>query len=431
MTPEPTGPRPARLRRSSRIRTAVLVVAALCVSAGGFTAFWQIPLSIRWDEVEAWVAEHESALAPAPIERPVLFGEVFAEDAAPHYARAEELARPIVNARDRDLVDVWAERGIGTKTHDAETRAHHDELLASLAPALAALRRGAHCATYTPPAIDLEPSVENGQIANLLVGRWLANACCIEAAACLSAGDDLGAVAWTLDAASYGSDVARRVALIDQMIGNALVAIPTAEFWTDERLAELDATALDRLADGLEALDARHALTPRLEAELVYFARVVMDPDEHVELLPEAFTAEGVVPWMQRLFPRLLAVHAVEEMRGSFERIEALREEQWPMRQKILELETTRLRKSDNPLLQVTTATLSMESGLRTVAAKLRMLRIAVDLHRGSTPPRIDDPFGTDALRVEVENGRFLVASSGGDRSEHLTRTVTARPSPR
>jgi hypothetical protein len=58
----------------------------------------------------------------------------------------------------------------------------------------------------------------------------------------------------------------------------------------------------------------------------------------------------------------------------------------------------------------------------------VRMLRIAVDLHRGRQPEPLDDPFGSGSLEVVESGGGVSVQSAGTTHGRRPLRREVSVP---
>lgn len=216
----------------------------------------------RWEraqaELKARALEWEST---TPFERAPLWGEPERGSAWNSYHLAiQEVARTVSEEERRALplcFNTGASRR-GKPRTEAEldlARIAIDEL----EPALALVREGAHRSDSRPSIDwDLGPS---HPIMNLLWARDLVNAATAQTHLTLSTGtaiDDRG----LLDALQFATDMfTTRPALIERMIGCALLGIVTTQAYDDRVLDALTPDQLRRLEAALAACDARFAAT--------------------------------------------------------------------------------------------------------------------------------------------------------------------------
>lgn len=365
-------PTTRRLLTVAAIGTTLLLVGAAAVPFRRDAA---------WQAMQTEVATLRAAVAARPSQRPVLWGEGTAGDAFAHYDRACELSRSLQSTDG----NVWIKTSLASGEQVATERAG---LRTRWQPVLAALRAGAQSTHVTPsiPGADgLEP-----RIANLLDCRWVANLAVFEARALQHEGRNEDAVRRTLDAASLGADLARRGTLIDQMIGCAILSIGTDGAWTDAALAALDRGALDLLADGLQRLDTDLPLTLDDGAELLHVAWHMQNAPDDAEWLPSNAAA-----WRFGFSTRWMLADAFRLQLARSRRLAATTGAPWQERAAQLEHELATATASGNALMAVCLPNLgAAEGNWREQRARIRLLCMAVDLHRGIDPPPLTDPIG-------------------------------------
>ena len=66
----------------------------------------------------------------------------------------------------------------------------------------------------------------------------------------------------------------------------------------------------------------------------------------------------------------------------------------------------------------------NMELSLRDASARLRMLRMAVDVHLGRDPSALRDPLGDGPFAVARVDGGVRIASAGSTENRKLERFV-------
>jgi hypothetical protein len=286
-------------------------------------------------------------------------------------------------------------------------------------PALAALRAAAHCTDARPPRPA--PTQPGHGILNLLTVRWLVNMAVLESRACRLAGDHAEAVAWSLDAAAMAADLTRDGLLINQMIAIAAVQIATVEAWPEHALRQLDAPALERLATGLERLDAALPQAVDWHSELAFFWAWLQSPHEPGD---EQWLTRS---WRYGFSMRWMVADAYLQMTTTYDRLAAAVRSPWPQREALMQAEIAALVPTSNPALSCMVPNLtSAEQNLREVVAQVRMLRMAIALHRGLDAAALPDPLGDGALEV-VPDANGVTFRSAGSTSERPIERHVAR----
>jgi hypothetical protein len=256
-------------------------------------------------------------------------------------------------------------------------------------------------------------------LVNLLDARWLVNMAVFEARALRLRGEPRAAVERTLAAATLGADLVHSGVLIHQMIGAALVAIAADEAWPDAALQQLDAGALELLAAGLERLDHGLPTSVDLVAELRFVARGLQDPQA-----TGVFGARAEA-WRYGFSPRWMLADAFLQVAAAAERITAEQRLSWPQREALLQLELGAVADSGNPVTAMLAPNLSAaEQTLREVAARVRLLRMAVDVRRGVDGVPLQDPLGDGPFGVARDAGGVVFHSAGGHSGRKLVRSV-------
>ena len=394
------------------------IAIAGAIALGGIALIVRYRADACWQDMQTWVAEHDRAWDLRVFHRPVLHGESGPGRSFEHYDEAMRVAAELLE-RDGDqaLRDIWL-RPEGM-TVDERT-----VLRARWAPAIAAIRSGAHCADARPSReFDAEPDVRP---TNLLAGRWVVNMTCVQAREALAVGRGAQAVGHTLDTATFGADLVCSPLVIDQMIGHALVTIATSEFWTGERLAALDAVALEQLARGLGRLDARLPITLDLDGEALFVAHQFEGAG-----LAE-FGLPSLATWSYGFSSRWMIADAVLQIGDSLDRLHATAARPWPEREAALDEEVNRLADSSNPVVGMAWPMLIRveKHTLRQVAARVRMLRVAIELRAGRSDPALADPLGDGPLQI-VETANGVRVTSSGQIGENRLERVIAQPAPR
>ena len=277
------------------------------------------------------------------------------------------------------------------------------------------LRAGAHATDVTPRTTP--DAASKDQTANLLTARWVANAAMFEAKALRHEGRHADAVRLSLDGATFAADTMRDGTLINQMIGAALLSIAIGETWSDTALGRLDAEALELLAHGLERVDAQLPEVLDLTSELLMTARALQDVSADAEWVPSAWRYGFSMRWMiGDAFLQYVA--AAEEWLLAPKHA-------WPQRRAMLTAAGEEIACSSNPFAaMVMPNLLAAEHGLREVLAKMRLLRIAVELHRGRDATPLRDPLGSGPLVVTREDGGVRITSAGSTEHRKVERFV-------
>lgn len=362
-----------------------------------------------WAAVEQRRADLDAAEANPMDLRDVFWGEARDGEAVRHYERAIAAA------------DLGDDHGLVVRTFpmadDGEAAALTADLRARHRLVLDELRLGAHCRdgrAYPPTPGPLAVATPD-----LLRLRAVVNLGMLEVRALRHAGQGRAAVELTLDVATFAADHTQPDMLIRTMIGVALCAI-VADGWPDDALKNLDAEALALFASGLAKFDARLPDALACGPELRYTAAALVDG---AYVLPtfQAWRYGFSTRWM--LAEGFLAYdRVVRQMDAS--------PTAWAERSAAFETAIAPLAASPNPVAATIVPNLrAAEHNLREAKTRLRMLRLAVDLHRGHTPPDLQDPLGQGPLRVDPKPGHCTIVSRGERNGKPISRDV-ARPGP-
>lgn len=406
--PRPRAPKLPCMRRF--LVFAAISLAALLVAAA---AMVQRAANARMAELATWARRAEADWRLRDFAREAMSGTTGGDSAFVHYgeamARTEGLGG---NVRDR-LRDL---RSKPAAVPPGEATA----LLAQYAPALAAMRAGAH-SRDARPAVDWRAGFSH-HVFNLLVARDLVHAAVLTQQRLRSAGRELAAVELLLDAATFGCDLQRAPTLIDQMVGVSLLTVATSDAWADEDLQALSPAGLRALAEGLARLDARCPTTLDYSGEALLGAQAMLQPQS-----PYSYEARGTAwqAWRQGFSWRLARAETAlvqAELAAELAGTTAL---PWPQRQRHIEGMIERCHPQQNPILAVAIPNLvAAEEHLRLVLTRLRLLRCAVAWHLGEVPPHLADPFGTGPLvRKQVGSG-VQFESVGTGRLRPIERRV-------
>lgn len=394
-------------RRPRRILLGIVATTALALTGAavvelranaGIASMQEVARDLQCD----WDAR--------PHSREVLWGSSYDDRAFDHYDHALARAVPLLQ-RNSELVELWQAR------HRPATAAH-DALRAQWAPLVETMQRGAHATDIRALPAGAPPT----HVTNLLTARWITNFAVDAAERALDAGEPRRAVERTLDALTFGHDIVRRGALIDQMVGGALLAI-VAEAWTDAQLARLDGASRQLLADGLARLD--RLLDPAVDGigELVTTLRSVAGA------LPGSGYAPSLEAWAFGFSNRWMFADAFVHTTSFVRALERERKRPWPQRQALIQLELQELTtRHQNPMLaMLVPAYDAVERNRREVVAMVRLLRMAVALHQGVSQPPLADPLGDGAIAVGTDGAVTHLRCVGSDERRNLARTVTPR----
>lgn len=394
------------------LRRALLGFAGLGLAVGAAALYVHVRADLAWQQMSTWAREAQARQEARSCDREALFGATEPGSCWESYARARRLTAPLAS-RDAALLQRYR------KDPSAVTREELARLLEDWQPPLAALREGAHRREARHPA-EWNLGLSN-HTANLLDARELVNVALLAAREELAAGRTLAAVEVLLDAATYGADHVASPVLIDRMVGCALVAIATGEAWSDANLRALDAPALDLLAAGLTRLDARLPLRADLETEAIFFvnsAQRTFDLWEKDERLASLW-------WRYGFSSRWSIADAALHQIRVFERIANAAEDSWPKRQLFLAGQCNSATVQGNPLLSISLPNLDgAEQTQRMTAAIVRLLRVAVEVHRSGVAAPLLDPLGAGPFTIDHSLNRIVVRSATARPSKLLERVV-------
>jgi hypothetical protein len=384
------------LPSSNRGRFVLAGVAGSLALLLGSAGVMFVRANAAWDRFCRATDELEREIAARLHHRDPLWGEPRAESAFAHYGEAMALepdGRPPVPLATPD-----------------------DELVALPMRArwqliAGAVHRGAHATDTTPLAKSMLADTRSGAF-NLLCLRGIANVATLECRARLQEGRALDAVGLALDTATLALDVAQRADTINQVIAGATLGIVSTA-WTEARLAKTPAAALDKLAHGLERLDRAWPASWDADSELLATARGL----QHVLAKGEA---EG--SWRYGFSARWELVDSFTGYARVMRELATV-EQSWPRRVALLGIAFADEQARGNVLTEHTDGTQhTIERSARRVIAELRLLRMAVDLHRGRAMPPLRDPLGDGPIVVthSPEGTRLSCAAEGDNAVERL-----------
>lgn len=377
---------PAPTRRV--LVTTAVVATVLLLAAAAAVPF---RADAAWQEMATEVAALRADVAARATRREPLWGEPGPGNAHDHYAAAMALAHALQRDHHDDLLALLPYREQWTVAGREAVRERWQELLPHL-------RAGA-AATDVVGTLLRETDTEP-ELATLLYTRWVVNTAVLEARALVREGRHLEAVRCTLDAATCAADLARTGPLIDQMIGCAVLSIAT-HAWPEAELARLDRPALDLLAAGLARLDESLPTTLDDRGDLLFTAWHLAHATGDAAWRPSRTDA-----WRFGFSTRWLLADAFLAQSARSERLAATTDAPWAVRSAALESEAAAAAANGNPLVATSLPLLGIaEPQWREVLAHLRLLRLAVDLHRGAPLPALVDPIGGGPITVTERDG--------------------------
>jgi hypothetical protein len=313
-------------------------------------------------------------------------------------------------------LDEQGESWIGLPvTSDAEVVAATRDTRASWQSALAALAAGAHAADVTRPI-----TADVDALLNLLHHRALCNIATFEVRALRQAGETTRAVQVSLGALTMGAVFVRDGILIHQMVGAALLAI-TMRAWPEDALALLDDDALSVFANGLSALDDLLPDHLVMDRELLFTTKYLLAPTDA--------NCDGdwgaIAAWRYGFSTRWMIADGFLQTDEYFALLASAPAGGWPARCRQHDRISDDAEQSANPLLAMQWPTIFMaEKSLMRTLTELRLLRLAIDAHRGLDPAPLPDPLGSGPFACEQSGDAVTWTSAGAERPDELTRTV-------
>jgi len=387
-------------RRGRLVLAGIAGSLLLLLGSAGVAA---LRANAAWATFCEQTREIERDVAARPHHRDALWGEHCGESAFAHYETAGKEARALEQEIELEKFCPKPDAELVT----APVRPRWQTIAA-------ALHRGAHATDTTPLPASTLTDTTFGHF-NMLWLRWIAYAAAHECRALLHEGRQLDAVELSLDSATLALDVARRGDAINQMIGGATLGIALGP-WNDERLARLPVAALDEIAKGLERLDRAWPAIWDADSELLTAARGVQS----------VIGDGGGGPWHYGFSARWMFADAfpgyAKVLRGL-----AMVEPSWPRRAALLEVAFAEEQARGNVLADhYADVQISIEHGARRVCAGLRLLRMAVDLHRGGDMPPLTDPLGDCPIaRTRTAGGTRLCCAN--DLLDHAVERLVRR----
>ena len=398
---------------SPRLRRLVLVTTLGLVGTVGLSAgVVHFRAAASWNAMEQHAAALDSAWQHRDHRREPLWGTGTNGSAIAGYEQALELTKELCT-NDKELVATLPHRDDGKVAGTEALRARWQ-------PALVALRGAAHCTDAKPPELPLDEPSQG--IVHLLHARWLVNMAVLEARALRLAGQPRQAVEHTLDAAQFGADLVHSGVLIHAMIGAAMVSIATNEAWPDEALQRLDAPALELLAKGLERLDALLPERTDLTGELRFISSCWLQGHHGGRASDWGVDLQS---WRYGFSSRWMIADAFLQTAATSERLTGEPQLSWPQREAWMELEFRVMNDGGNPVANVMAPNLAAgERTLRGTVAQVRLLRMAVERHRGTGPVLLQDPLGDGPFAVVHEDAGVVLRSDGELGGKAIERRV-------
>jgi len=390
----------------SRKKSTLVGIAAGVLALLAMASYVRMEADKHWREMTLLGDDIREQWLRQPQARLPLWGPATDDNAFDHYRRAVKLIEPI------DSLELVVDNQTGSD--DARVALHCSGLRASWQPCLDAMQSGARSLR----AMDLPHPSSASSTYPLIQYRAVVNAAALEARILRHEGDMLRSVQVTLDAMTMASDIFLSGVVINQMIGVALLEI-AMEPWSDSALAKLTDHAANTLASGLAQLDARmptHMLTRR---ETLFMT-------EALQAWPCQDEPMGLAAWRYGFSHRWMLAEAVLMIADGFERLEGIADSDWEIRKAMFERICDETRASNNTFARNMSPNLvHAETSIRQTVGNLRMLRMALEMHRGLTSDPLADPFGTGPLLVVRCGDSTLIKSIGNAGNRELQRSVT------
>jgi hypothetical protein len=276
---------------------------------------------------------------------------------------------------------------------------------AAWAPAVDALRRGAHCTDATPNRFFLTDPGQVPADCDLVCCHQLLWMVVYQCRALLAAGDSGLAMELLLDALTLATDYVRSP--VHRFIGCGLVSIAT-HGCEEEWLQQCGPGALRLLAGGLDRLDALPP--PHLATEDCLLRRALWELEE----LPSPHGHLVDLPWQFLFSKRWMTADAILQMADWTERA---RDSTWLQRRR--EREQWSLSPSNVPMPMV-----DCEQQQRLAMAQMRVLWLCVEHRLGRQPTALEDPLADAPIAVEATAAGIRVTCGGGIEKHPLTRTT-------
>lgn len=288
------------------------------------------------------------------------------------------------------------------------------ELRESWQPALVALRTGAHM----DDARIVKDGPYGAPTVNMLDYRWIANAAAFESRFLRREGRDVESVRTTLDSLTMAADICNEGLLINQMIGVALVAI-AVEPWHDAALQALSTDAKAEFADGLARLDALLPAQIDTDRELLFVLEAIQDATNHDDWVDGG-------SWRYGFSNKWMLADALLMTSINYHRMRNVRSPDWNVRERVSADICKEIDESGNELASHMFPNLiSCDKSMRHSLGKVRLLRMALDAHRGEQVQPLADPFTGEPLRIVEQDGELTLMSPHNAGHEQLEFVVS------
>lgn len=411
------------LRASTLIK--ITLVAAIPLLAVGVTV--KRGIDDRWEQMAARVDEMGAERRSMNTARAAAYGATTEGSAWTHYVAAFERTN-----------EVW--EGMAIRNFDAvedrtpEGLAKRDLLLRELAPAFAALRRGAH-ARDARTGVNLADGSLDG-VRLMTRAQTLGTFAIAQAVAQVERGEDMDAIATLLDIQQLGRDLTVAPCLIEEMMGLGILVNPYLLDWlADESAPQLSMEAKAAWLEGMDRIRATiPATTPAWKGELERFARDLQRAGEPTEpnvpgLKSVGWRGPSTGPGLKYHFSwRSAAADLLERGPDFVHRVDAAYQlTPAPMLKALHDLHAE-LAVDDNPLVeQFFRNVVSTGKSRIFCMAKLDFLRHALALQLGRPAEAPADPWG-HGVRVKVESNGVRVWTPSVERTGPLDVTIHGEP---
>ncbi len=359
------------------------------ISVVAVAALIHVAAARAWKQTVAWAdAEHRQWMQ-LDFRRPAAWGNTVPGSAFKAYEQAAS------GIKDRSELADRVTRELCKRGADPNER---NDALASFAPALEALRKGAH-------ADDARDSFDwsrgfSSCIPNLLVYRNLINIAQARVRQLVDRNEDEEAVRVMLDAAQCGRDLMASPLLITQMIGCAMLTVSLDETADRELLGRLSRTALAVLHQGLESLDQNLPLipaAPRVEAALLVRTYQTDAPSEEITDCGFDWTST----WRYGFSERWMVSRMAKALADYYDECARLAALPWSKAEPALD-EAQQRATEDCNLKALLPNLASIQRTRRETTALLRLLRLDV-AHRLGLELQLQDPTGDGPLQVSQQ----------------------------
>ena len=356
----------------------------------------------RWEEaldrVDAW----QAALEQIDRERSVLYGEPLDGEAWESYERAF--------SRLTQVDGLGAHAAIALYVDEEESREQRIALLRDAAPALDALRDGAH-RRLGARAVEWTTGHGGPSLEHV---RTLVELALARQELALEEGEEGSGVEFWLDALQLARDLSHTPRLIDEVIGTALMSITLDQLQLVAPWTSLSETDRQHLAQGLARLDADFELVSRAtRGDYVLAAHSFQRREEESGLTGGDLRQS----WRQPFSAHRLFAEYGDVLEGAARRYEGL----WSsasatsIHDELRELQSE-LARSSNPYAKRFADTFESSVTARIEAVtRLRLLRVALAyaIDPGNREFALSDPYGTELRLVQDDDGvRWSAASA-------------------